>query len=250
MKMLQYRIDMLLWTVASVSSALVAMAIWYTVAAESGQVTLAHATLVYYIFVSFLTTVTVAWAGFFMAQDILTGDIVKYLLRPFSAFWFHVVNNIVEKTVRLLIPIPLLLYAIIFYPSFFANSIVPLKLLPIAIVSILLAITISFLIDIALGLCAFWLQDAMQIRRYQDLLFQVTSGILIPYSFLPPNIKNIFSILPYRYIIAAPAEILSGQASIHKSVEFIVIQILWIMILFSFVSYQWKRGLARYAPPG
>lgn len=249
-KLLQYRADITLWTLAVTISPLVSMALWYAVAMSSGDAKNAHITLVYYIFVSFLGTATLAWSGYYIAQEILTGEIAKHLLKPFSLFWGHIVTNVVEKLLRLMIPLPVLIIArVLFYP-FFTGAIISASLLPIALLSIFLAMCIAFLLDISLGLIAFWLEDAMQIRRFQDLLYQVASGVLIPYSFLPPTVHDVFSFLPYRYIISAPAELLTGQLGEQEAFKIILIQLTWILLLFIVVSVEWRQGLKKYAPPG
>lgn len=241
-KMVQYRADLALWTIALIISPLVSMALWYSVEQDKRVI-------VYYIFVSFIMTATISWTGFYMAQEILNGDIAKHLVRPFSIFWYHISENIVEKSIRLTIPLVLLLTALFTAPNFFHGAIASGRLIPLAGISILLASCIAFALDTSLGMIAFWLEDAMQIRRYQDLLFQVSSGVLIPYSFMPAKIHTILSILPYRYIISAPAEILSGQASIAQAGKLIGAQLIWILLLFITARNMWKRGLARYAPP-
>lgn len=249
-KLLQYRADITLWTLAVTISPLVSMALWYAVAISSGDPKNAHITLVYYIFVSFLSTATLAWSGYYIAQEILTGELAKHLLKPFSLFWGHIVTNIVEKLLRLMIPLPILIISIVLFYRFFEGALLSPSLLPITLLSIFLAMCIAFLLDISLGLIAFWLEDALQIRRFQDLLYQVASGVLIPYSFLPPAVHDAFSFLPYRYIISAPAELLSGQITMQESFKIILIQLAWILLLFIIVSVEWRQGLKKYAPPG
>ncbi len=249
-RLLQYRADILLWTLATTMSPLVSMALWYTVAISAGNEKMAHTTAVYYIFVLFVSTATLAWAGYFIAQEILNGEIAKSLMKPFSLFWGHIVGNIVEKTLRFLVPVPILIVALIFFKDFFKGSVLSPSLLPLALVSIILATCIGSLIDISLGLLAFWLEDAMQIRRFQDLLYQIGSGILIPYSFFPSSIHTALSFLPYRYIVSAPAEMLSNQMTTLEIFRVLGIQAIWVLLLFIIVRFEWKRGLARYAPPG
>lgn len=249
-KLLQYRADILLWTLAATISPLVSMALWYAVAQSSGNQDMAHTTLVYYIFVSFLSTATLSWSGYIIAQEILNGEIAKSLMKPFSLFWGQVISNIVEKSIRLLIPLPVLLILIFSLPSFFAKSIISVSLLPYACIIIALAACLAFLLDIALGMIAFWLEDALQIRRFQDLLFQIASGVLIPYSFLPKNIHTAFSFLPYRYIVSAPAELLTGQLNAQDVPTIIGAQLFWILLLFIITRIEWVRGLKKYAIPG
>lgn len=246
---IQYRVDTILWTLSDTLTPLISLAIWYTVALSGQQVFSAREVLTYYVMIMFVTFFTAAWNGHFFAQEILTGTLAQYLVRPISIFWKHIINNITEKIIKLTLPAALLLIFLFISPETFSPAIYnPTNILFFAI-SLALALVISFILDMALGSIAFWMEDVTEIRRYRYLLDAVASGVLIPYAFLPPAAQTAFMFLPFRYTLAAPVEILLGRITGPGALETIVIQCGWIIGLLILLRTSWKQGIKRYAVP-
>lgn len=248
--MLQYRTDVLLWTAAEAVTPLITLAIWYRISQQTSSALTSQETITYFLGVVFLTIVTGAWGGFFLANDILTGKIVQYLIRPLSIFWHHIEQNILEKILKLFIPLPVVILCLYFFPEWFSPKIfIPSHIL-LFIPSVLLAIVLAFVLDIALGTLAFWLENANQIRGYRYMLETVMSGKLIPYTALPAAVFTAFSWFPFRYIISAPLEILLGQAEGSQAWKLLGYQSAWLLALLLILIILWKKGLKRYAIPG
>lgn len=249
-RLLQYRADLFMWMAAESAIPLVSLAIWYTIAQTKNAPLSAVDTLTYYLIIMFVIIVTNAWAGWFLARSILNGDIVQYLVRPISPFWPHIANNILEKIIKLLIPLPVLLLVLWQFPRFFSPAIYEPRHIVLFAISVALAAVLSFMIELNFGVIAFWLEDIVQIRRYKDIIQEATSGVLIPLAFLPPTLHQIFSVLPFRYIFSAPAEILLGQAEHAAAWRLLGIQGLWVAGLVIILVILWRRGLKIYAVPG
>jgi len=109
---------------------------------------------------------------------------------------------------------------------------------------------LSFTIDFILGMIAFWIEDNFQLRRYRYLLESFTSGLLIPLVFMPTALVGIIGFLPFRFIISAPAEIITGQTILINTVAILAIQAAWVVITILAAIFIWHKGLQRYAPPG
>lgn len=249
-RLLQYRADLFMWMAAESAIPLVSLAIWYTIAQTKDAPLSALDTFTYYIIIMFVIIITNAWNGFFLARSILNGDIAQYLTRPISPFWPHIANDVLEKGMKLLIPLPVLLVIIYRFPRFFSPAIFEPRHLGLFLISLLLAALLAFVLDMHFGVLAFWLEDATQLRRYKDILQQATSGILIPLAFIPATIKPIFAALPFRYIISAPAEILLGQAEGTAAFHILLTQAMWTGTLLITLTLLWRRGLKIYAVPG
>lgn len=249
-RLLQYRGDLAMWMLAETIMPLVSFAIWYTVASSSTQGLSSTQVFTYYIFSLFAIIVTNAWGGFFMARDILEGDIVTDLVKPVSPLWKQVINSIVEKTLKLIIPLPILLVAIFVFPDSFSATIFSVPHILLFTVSLVLAAILNFTFDVTAALAAFWLEDAMQLRRYIDLLFSISSGILIPFAFMPEKLQTTLSLLPFRYVISAPLELLIYPLDQAVTFHLLSRQLIWIITLVLLYAFLWKRGIKRYAPPG
>ncbi len=246
----QYRLDLVMWTLAGVLTPLISLAIWFSVSLHSKTGPDSQEVLAYYIALMFTVQATVAWHGYFFATDILNGKIIKHLLRPFAVIWQTIANNIVEKAIK----IPTLLVAFLgmtyFFPQVTTIVLQHIRQPWLFLLSLLLALIISFTLETVLGYLAFWLEEAGEIIRFKFLFETVASGILVPYIFMPSSIVTILSLLPFRYIFSAPVEILIGQVTGQPAVQLISGQVVWVGVLTMTTAVMWHKGLKRYAIPG
>lgn len=248
---LQYRTDILLWTISETMTPLIALAIWYAVATYSTKAVVSQGDiLTYYLLVFFTFVLTNVWNGFFFSREILNGEISNYLLRPISVFWHHFLQNVGEKVIKLIIPIPLFIFFALLAPHLLSPAIYEPRNIGFFIISIILALVLHFYIDMSLGALAFWLEDAFELRRYKDLLHDFSSGVMIPFALMPPALAAVLGWLPFRYIVAAPVELLMGKMTLAGAAQVFLIQLAWIGGAVVLVTILWRKGLKRYAVPG
>lgn len=249
-RILEYRIDVIAWSLAGASIPLVSLALWYNVSLQNPTGPSPQATLTYFLLVIFIKIITDAWNGFFTAWEILNGDIVKYLVRPFPMIWNDIINNTVEKCIKLLIPLPLFISFLFIFPHTLSPQIFILSHWLLFIPSLLLALILSFTLETCFGFLAFWLEEAQQIRSFKNIFEIVASGVLIPFVLMPPAVHTALSLLPFRYIVSVPAEILLGQTSFNQSIQLLLYQTVWIFLIIMLAYSLWQKGLQRYAVPG
>ncbi|MDZ4225844.1 MAG: ABC-2 family transporter protein, partial [Candidatus Andersenbacteria bacterium] len=247
---LQYRTDALLWMLAEAAIPLVAMFIWLAVSAGSNKGPTGQEILSYYVVVIFVKLLTDAWNGAFMAQDILQGEIVQDLVRPIPVVFKYIANNLTEKVIKLILPIAAIIFIALLKPDFFSNALLLPHRWLLFVISLALAMTLQFLIDMVIGTLAFWLEDVNQLRQYKEMLSSAASGLLIPLAFLPSVFVTGLNWLPFRYVISAPAEILTGNYVSLTAPSLITIQAAWVFALVLIIRWQWRAGLRRYAIPG
>ena len=247
---LQYRFDLLLWTLVGALTPLLSMAIWYSVSKTSPNGPPPSEVLVYYIALTITSSATLAWHGFFLAEDILKGNIIRHLMRPFGTIWHTVANNIVEKTIKIPTLLSVFILACIIFPSLLPLVTSTVQNIPYFFLSVALALVITFTLETSLGLVAFWLEDSHEIARFKYLFESVASGILIPYAFMPDTLREVLSLLPFRYMFSAPVEILVGQIHGQEILSVFAIQIAWAIALIFITRLLWVKGLKRYAVPG
>lgn len=247
---LQYRIDLFMWTVADIMTSFLSLAIWYAVSLQSQSGPSSKEVLVYYVLLAFVGAATHSWHAFYLVMDILKGGIVKHLIRPLPYIWQPITNNIAEKAIK--IPLLFVFFTIIifFFPSLISTIQQQLIHPYLFVISLLLAIVLSFSLDTAIGFTAFWLEDAGEIIRYKFLLATVASGTMIPYAFMPAALVKVLSFLPFRYMFSAPVEILLGRTAGTSIPTLLIIQGIWALLLIALCFVLWKKGLKRYAVPG
>jgi ABC-2 type transport system permease protein len=75
-------------------------------------------------------------------------------------------------------------------------------------------------------------------------------GRLIPLFLFPPLVRSLSNLLPFRYIISFPLEILSGQVSSLEIQQGFLLQVSITTILFGFTAILWHRGIIKYSAIG
>ena len=247
---LTYRFDIFIWTLAEAAVPLVTLGIWYTVSRQGVLSISPQETITYFIFIMFARSATNTWVGFFLSREILSGELARFLVRPLSVFWEHMADNLTVKVFRLGIPALILLVLLVIRPVWLAPAVYEPVHLVLFVVSLLLGMILAFTFDAIFALFAFWLEDANQILRFQHMLWQIATGILIPYAVMPPFLFLTLRWLPFRYMVSVPVELLLGQIPAHAAPAFMGGQIGWIAISATLVWWLWQRGLQRYAVPG
>lgn len=247
---LSFRGDVFLWWISETMEPIVLLAIWVTVSLNSTGGLTPQETLTYYIFVMITVSATNVWNGFFLAGDILKGTIIQFLTRPIGIFWYYFLRNVSAKAIRALPIVIVYPTAIFALHDRLSPTIFEPRNIGFYVLSLFGGLIIAFTLDMCFACLAFWIDDAIQIREYKDVIFMISSGLLIPFAFMPPLAQTIFNWLPFRYVIATPVEIMLGQAPGTEAIKLIGIQIIWIVIFSVILKILWKQGLKAYAIPG
>ena len=84
----------------------------------------------------------------------------------------------------------------------------------------------------------------------QDTLIFLLAGQVAPVVLLPGVLHNIAIVLPFRYMISFPLEILLGHLSVPGLLTGLAYQISWGAIAFVVFTTTWRRGLRYYTAIG
>ena len=149
-------------------------------------------------------------------QDVRSGDVAYQLIRPYDYVLFRMAQYMGERLLRigscLLIGSALaLLY------------VGPIALSPAALVAaglvLLTGAAIDFLGAVAVGLCAFWIEDTAPLQLLYDRAIMLLGGLLLPIELFPEWIGQILMALPFQLILYAPARMaVTGDLSSLPSV--------------------------------
>jgi ABC-2 type transport system permease protein len=106
---------------------------------------------------------------------------------------------------------------------------------------------LRFLWGYWIALLAFWTARADALLTLQDSLIFLLAGQVAPVSLLPEALQTAATILPFRYMIAFPVEILTGNLSNGDLVYGFALQVVWLTVAGLLTILVWNRGLQRYA---
>jgi ABC-2 type transport system permease protein len=116
--------------------------------------------------------------------------------------------------------------------------------------ALVLAALLRFLWGYALALLAFWATRADSLLAVQDSLTFLLAGQVAPVALLPGLIEKAALILPFRYMVGFPVEILTGRLASSEIVSGLIIQSLWLALALVAALVIWRRGIRRYEAVG
>lgn len=195
-----------------------------------------------------LLACTAAFGQAEISDRIRTGDIISDLFRPlhFQAYWAcRDLGRAFFQAIFRGIP-PFVVGALVFHLQLPANAWVSCWF----IVSLFLAIEVSFAYGLLISMTGFWLIDTRGPTQLAMFVMQFFSGAIIPVSFFPGALHGVADALPFSSIIQLPVEVFLG---LHPGVQVLGIigrQLLWMMVLMGLNELVTRRALRRVVVQG
>ncbi|MBI4036254.1 ABC-2 family transporter protein [Candidatus Daviesbacteria bacterium] len=247
-KFLEYRGDILVYTVSGSIIPFVALGIWLAVISSGGKTIFSQSELIIYFLLAIWVNIFIsAWSAYFIGEDIKNGDFSNYLLKPFSLLEHNLANNIGEKSFKLVIAsIFVVIVGYILLGNMALEANISVMSFILFLVSLLFAAIIYFFIDMCIGLATFWIHDNEFLRYFNNILRDFFSGRIIPIAFLPGIFYTTALILPFRYILSFPIEVLLNKLDTLSLVSGFSIQMFWLLIFSFLYNLLYKQGIKTY----
>ena len=114
----------------------------------------------------------------------------------------------------------------------------------------LLAFLVRFLLEWTLALAAFWTTRVSAINQTYFVLMLFLSGQIAPLTLLPYPVQVVADILPFRWMIGFPVELLLGRLSPVEALIGLGAQAAWLLIGFVLLRIVWRAGTKVYSAVG
>lgn len=184
-------------------------------------------------------------------RQILNGKFSNLLLKPTSYLNGYLGNNMGSNMFRLLISIPAFMIGM-FLAIKMNMWIVDFN--PYLIFLTLLAIVLGLLINFYLGnifsLIAFYNKNMDGMRIFYYNITALLSGEFIPLVILPFIAQFILNVLPFRYTLSFPIEIMIGRMTSYDISTGFIIGLMWLCILYVIYKIFYSIAIRKYAAEG
>jgi ABC-2 type transport system permease protein len=247
---LAYRASGYIWLMTDAIPALIMPLVWLS--AYNGRPTIAGYSpsqmVMYYLVMVTITNFITSHLMWEIAMEIKEGFFSVYLVRPISFFQHQFIRNLAWRTIRTGIFLPVGFVLLMIFKEYvqWGNFYLGWQVW----VAILLGHTLSFTLVFAMSLLALWLQEAHSVYELYYIPSLFLSGQLVPLSILPTWALGISAILPFRYTLALPTELIVGRLSPEAGTQQILIQLIWITIAVIAGQFLWRKGLKHYTGVG
>lgn len=173
-----------------------------------------------------LLMVVYMWGWWEITRTIQSGAIATELLKPYDYFSYWLARDLGRALAHLITRgLPTFIVGFILF-----NTLLPAngwRLLGF-LLSIPLAVTVSFCLRFIANLAGFWVLDHRGLAMMYMATINVLSGMLAPIAFLPGPLRDAANVLPFRAVIMTPNDIYLGQIPIWQG---LATQVMWIAIL-------------------
>jgi ABC-2 type transport system permease protein len=186
-----------------------------------------------YVWIGQALLMTVAlWGGGStddLAERIRTGDIAIDLYRPVGLLGWYLAADLGRAAYHFLARgiAPTLVGALLFDLAWPAGPTAWMGF----VVSVVLAVVVSFAIRFLFACSAFWLLDFQGVRLLSGVLAIFFSGLALPLTLFPSPLQEIALLLPWASYLQTPADIWLGQREGWDLVAALALQAGWAVAL-------------------
>jgi ABC-2 type transport system permease protein len=248
--MFQYRASLLIWMIGQVLEPLVYLIVWSVVSNSSGGSVGDYTTkdfAAYFIVLMLVNQFTYTWIMYEFEYRVREGILSFALLKPVHPIHSDIADNVSSKLITL--PVMILIaagLAVLFHASISP----PLWSIAVFIPALLLAFLVRFLLEWTLALAAFWTTRVGAINQTYFVLMLFLSGQIAPLTLLPSSIQVIAEILPFRWMIGFPVELLLGRLTLAEALMGLGAQVAWLLVSFVVLRIVWRTGVRNYSAVG
>jgi ABC-2 type transport system permease protein len=248
--MLQYRASLMIWLIGNVLEPLIYLVVWSTVARSTGGPVGGYGArdfAAYYIVLMLVNQMTFTWVMYEFDYRIREGTFSADLLHPIHPIHADIAENLSSKAVSL----PFMIAAAagltaLFHPVF--------KLTPLAaaafVPALVLAFLVRFLVDWTVALAAFWTTRVTAINQIHYMAVLFFSGQIAPLTVLPRPLQIAANVLPFRWTVGFPVELLLGRLSAAQVWTGFAVQAAWLLAAALLVKFAWRASVKRYSAVG
>jgi ABC-2 type transport system permease protein len=248
--MFQYRASLIIWMIGQVLEPLVYLIVWSVVSQTSGGSVSGYTTrdfAAYFILLMLVNQFTYTWIMYEFEYRVRQGTLSFALLKPVHPIHSDIADNVSSKLITL--PLMILIAAglsVIFHASISPASWSIALFIPI----LLLAFFVRFFLEWTLALAAFWTTRVGAINQTYFLLMLFLSGQIAPLALLPSPVQVVARILPFRWMIGFPVELLLGRLTLAETLTGLGAQFAWLLISVVLLRIVWRAGVRVYSAVG
>ncbi len=178
-----------------------------------------------------------------LMNAVYRGEIATDLLRPMSLFGFWFAQDVGRALAALLLRgfTIVLISSLIFHIKIPSSFLQFLALL----LSMILALTISFAFRFIYNLAAFWSPDARGFARFASALSMFASGFLMPLRYFPDILQQVLNFTPFPHIMNTIIEVYVGSYSANRLLEALLAQAAWAVALVVLAQFIFARASKR-----
>lgn len=244
-----YRWRVFVWVLSDAFQPILFALLWSAVAKTGGRGFTQGDMISYYFMVAIVSKFTQDWSIQFISNSIIDGDFSKYLIRPFNYLAEMLGISLAIRTLRVFLILPFLFIGYFLLNEQLKYSI-SLETGFLFFVAILIGFMINFILGNIFALLAFFVKQILGIRALYVNLVSILSGEYIPLTVLPTGLFFLLELLPFRYVLSFPIEIITSSIYPEDIVRGFFISVFWLFTLYFVYKGLFFISVRKYESEG
>jgi ABC-2 type transport system permease protein len=97
---------------------------------------------------------------------------------------------------------------------------------------------------------AFWTTRVGAANQTYFVIMLFLSGQFAPLELLPVPVQTIANILPFRWLIGYPIDLIMGRLTLNQALMGLGVQFVWLIISYIVLRVVWRAGVKIYSAVG
>jgi ABC-2 type transport system permease protein len=242
---LAYRAELIIWMLTT-TMPLVSLALWSAVSSNAPLGRFGPKEFVgYFLAALIVRQITGCWLVWELNYEIKQGTLSQRLLKPIHPLWVYGASNLAAIPLRAGLCLPVAILAIL-YAQLTSDP----ALLTIFFFSLIGAWCINFFAMALVGSLAFYLESSTGIFELWMITFMILSGYVVPLELFPPWARAIADVLPFRYTLGFPVEVLTGMLDVRSALKLLAMQWLQAATIAAAGILAFRGGVKRFGAFG
>lgn len=118
------------------------------------------------------------------------------------------------------------------------------------LVSVCISIGMMFFLEFMVGICAFYTHGYWGLKYTKSTLLSILSGGVVPIFMFPEGLARVLEYLPFAGMVSVPVNVYLGKYNIVEALQFIGLQVIWILILWGLARLIYGYAIKRVVVQG
>lgn len=249
-RQLAYKGAFYLFIFISLFSSFISYFLWMAIYGSSENGSLGGLTqneMVVYIFMVYITTSVVNISiSKEVGMDIVKGQVIMNLIKPIDYRMSLVFKALGNMVYRFMVPgIFIWIGLEIYKVNVLGMGFTGIDNILLYVLSCLMSFMIYVLFDFCFGMIGFFTTYIFGLEMIKTAILMFLTGQLIPLSFFPEAVQTVFSYLPFSSMAYTPVMIYLGKYTGFELLKVLLIQFVWVVLLYVGGSLIWKKVTKR-----
>lgn len=243
-KELEYRWQVFVWVISDLLQPLLLGMVWISVARQ-GSILSVNQIVTYFFLVAIVSKLTKDWSVVYISNSVISGEFSKYLVKPFNYLAETLGISLGVRVLRLLLLVPILTLVGVFFSKYLYIDFTFERVM-LSLLALIFAFSINFLLGNTFALISFYINQILGLRAFYEHVALFLSGEAMPLLAYPSWSHIFLEILPFRYTLSFPIEILMGFSQSSEIANGFIIASIWLFMLIVTYRILFKLAIKKH----